>query len=452
MAIHERSHKMRYYILFVIVIALYAFSTMTKNNVYVHINAPELVEAGTVVDVEVELHKSQVDGFARFRQELPHGVTASPVYPANMNFSFEDNAINMIWLNLPDDDVMTIRYQLMFHERLKGDLVLDGTFSYIDNNQRRSSSAPSKMLAINPSPGIDERLLVDVNEASRRLLAPAPAADPGGRVFALRQDPVPGPDHDFVVNVLVNKGELVHFAKMKEVVPDGFTAEVIDSYGGEFSFDDNMAQIVWDYLPIEESFLVSYRLISEYPSDGIPELEGDFSFMDNNITATRKTVQTGNNLIDLDVEEKEQLIASVTPDMVMPSQPAVASVQVRNTTPGNDPVNTGTGNVPDIAIGKSLEAEEGVYYRVQLAAGKQPVDPESYFRSFDVAGDVRAERHEGWIKYSIGSYYDYRSARDSRTHIWSTTRIDDAFVTAYNNGSRITVQEALMIANHQWYR
>jgi len=58
--------------------------------------------------------------------------------------------------------------------------------------------------------------------------------------------------------------------------------------------------------------------------------------------------------------------------------------------------------------------------------------------------------HQGWHKYTVGEHQIYKGARNHREVIKTQHNIKGPFVTAYNNGVRITVQEALMISKDSW--
>ena len=58
--------------------------------------------------------------------------------------------------------------------------------------------------------------------------------------------------------------------------------------------------------------------------------------------------------------------------------------------------------------------------------------------------------HQGWHKYTVGNFFKYAGAREHREDIRNNKKIKGPFVTAYNKGTRITVQEALMITKDKW--
>ena len=91
-----------------------------------------------------------------------------------------------------------------------------------------------------------------------------------------------------------------------------------------------------------------------------------------------------------------------------------------------------------------------VAYKVQVGAFRDGITIDKYQKKFNLNEQINLENHEGWTKLITGNFKDYKSARDKRNNL--RNKVKTAFVTAYNQGERITVQEALMITNQQWVK
>jgi hypothetical protein len=228
--------------------------------------------------------------------------------------------------------------------------------------------------------------------------------------------------------------------------------------------------------------VVSYKLI---PEGEIPDqaflISGTFSYAENERT---KTINIAERAVDLTVFDTEELVAQTTSPEV--TRNPVEETQTQTQTPVEetytpDPVQTEpVVTQPDLAYTEPVQTQpeisennqmdnnqnymdnlagvtniplpdNGVTYRVQIAAGHNLVGKQ-YFKKLNIVDEVQVEIHDGWHKYTVGNFMIYRDARDYRMYIWNNTPIHDAFVAAYNSGLRITVQEALMIANQKWYK
>ena len=105
------------------------------------------------------------------------------------------------------------------------------------------------------------------------------------------------------------------------------------------------------------------------------------------------------------------------------------------------------------AVKAGLSPDKGITYKVQILAAHRVVDKTYLMKKFSFEEDYNIEHHNGWIKYTTGNYAQYKDARDARVKITSdSNKLPGPFVTAYNDGERITVQEALLISKQLWYK
>ncbi|MBN2521699.1 MAG: hypothetical protein JXB24_00415 [Bacteroidales bacterium] len=443
----------RVIVLIINLIAALSIGSIFQSNVVLNIEVPNEVVAGTEFDVQVKIQKGNLESFSRLQHTFPAGLTATSYISSNADFTFDEKRVRFIWLRLPSDNEVTVTYKIKVDERLKGTFDIQGKFSYIDENERKSVSIESQPITIIPSPNIDPALIVDINDFEKQVVPYIPPATSEPQMACIRQKPYPDKTGDgYIVNILVNKESKQKFAKIEESIPSAYKAVNIDPKEAIFTFREKTAKFLWMNLPADPYFMVSYKLIPVLQASAPPQLNGKFSYLE------------GEKTMSIDIKETDMELASLTPGEINSlilslSSPALAQTteqtRVVETLSQEKPVSE-TRKVrpkePETNMSYMLEPENGVYYRVQLAAGHKAVDIEKYFRKYNLDKEVRKEYHEGWQKYSVGSFGVYKDARDYRIHIWNTTIINDAFVSAYNDGKRITVQEALMIADQRWYK
>ena len=458
----------------VIFITLSSFLGIFQNGVTINADIPDVIEAGTEITVNVTINKGNQTGFARFQQELPFGFTAAPLNSAYADFSFFEQKVRFVWMSIPENSVISFSYKIIANERLTGEIDLQGRFSYSENNEPKSADMRTKPITITPSPNVPPERQVDINEYARVAEIEAAAAG-SGKTVALRQQPLwMEEDKVFLVTLLINKDAAKQYAKVEEKTPEGFYAAGIDSKGGLFSYNNNnrIAQIIWMDMPTEPYFTVTYKLI---PQDGANinqeslNINGEFSFMVNERTFTTPIIerreqlaglnreQLNNILRDFDIqyEDTKPLIAE-TPKSPPTVEQTVMESKTPDKTSSPPSIETPTRQLSSMTSKNQkylLASEPGIKYRVQIAAGRKEIDIMRYFRNYSLDNyTVYREEHEGWYKYSVGSYNKYKDARDYRVHLYNNTKVKDAFVSAYNNGKRITVQEALMALNDTWMR
>lgn len=263
-------------------------------------------------------------------------------------------------------------------------------------------------------------------------------------------------NREIIVNITINKGSVAGFAKLQETLPVGFTATNIEASQGVFSFVDQKAKFLWMSLPAEATIKVSYKITVAPGVTGVYYLNGEFSYVENdetkksiinrqeiNLDAAPSLAQNNNQA---DMNSNNNIQAAINQNSGASQQQTTATTSTNAGRQAATKVNNGGGNnVTNIPA-----TQTGINYRVQIAAGHTPVSP-GYFKSTKgINYFVNVEDHEGWKKYTIGGYAQYKEARDQREFVKNTFGVNGPFVTAYNNGVRITVQEALMISNQRW--
>lgn len=454
-------------------------------------NIPSSVKAGSEFVVELTIKKGTTSGFAKLQQDLPEGFTGIDKNENNGGtLKFSEQAVKIIWMSLPSDPEFKIRYVVKVAEGISGEKQIGGKFSYVSDNVKQTVEiSPATINIIGDAPAVakkEEPVTTQPTTTSQTTETPAVqtpvtnltgtptvanlSGNEGLSVSCSRKIPL-SPGNEFTVELNINKGNLSGFAKLLETLPAGFTAVAGETKGATFTFTDQKVKFVWVSMPSEPEFKVSYKVSSAIDPVNQP-VDGIFSYIESDetkkytipttIIGTESTATPPAVAANITPEKKEEpkVETPTTPaetTTTTPTTPVVADNTVKpteTTTPVSGVTTTPvtpSDNTKVLSASTVPVPQGDVNYRVQIAALHKAVEANTLATRYNLYEPVITEMAQGFTKYTIGSHKEYKSAHDARDII-KNKGVVGPFVTAYNSGKRITVQEALMITSQKWFR
>lgn len=478
------------------ILGLLLVGFIQKSDLKITQNLPISLNPGEEAVVTVNIDKSDVSGFAKFQVSLAPGLTAEMVDNAGASFTFNDQKAKFIWMALPSAKNFTLKYRIIADKDAIGNLSVDARFSYIYQNQRKNFDSPQATIAVGDANSIAaERIKSSIEEKASNATADISVKRTVNSVGI----------NQWKVNIIVDKSGLQGFGKIEETIPEGYTVIDLKSSSAVFSVNDKTIKYIWYDIPENENVVVTYKMLPVIAMNGIiPKITGDFSYLKNEETVT---IPIKGGVGEPEIESEEILAETIdtTAAEVVTQESEAIQHAAKNTELAENkpkevvvtelPKTTATGSaskapkpsskenanelaeakpkttvpqkkeLPEEALTASAksrtdgnivdvpEPETGVFYRVQIAAGKNNLKQPLFAKLYRFDEKFNLENQNGLFKYTTGHFQVYKAARDGRERITAKyDKFKGPFVTAYNSGERITVQEALMITSQKWYQ
>jgi len=477
---------MKYIIIFINALAIAVYHFFFGDPVSITATIPDSIQPGSSFTVSVNVAKPQVTGFAKLQLEIPPGYVATEIDSKGGSFTASGTVVKVIWTSVPANDQLTVLVNVAVPASATSGNQLKGKFSYISNNAKQEAAFDPMNINIAGGSGnaVATTTSTDASTTSADPLnQPAqepdattstqtttePATTTAGNTdtqqsFSKANEPdasvsvsrkiagASGTSDTYQVDVLIKKGNIKGFAKLSEKIPAGYKADQVSLNGASFAFENGEAKFIWTSIPAAEEITVSYNL----SPDGSGNIQKP-AYIDGSKFSYIESDQTKKILLD-----KQEITDGQSATAVAGNNPPTnTNTQPDNTTtttntPPSDNTTTTTQTTPpdntNVATTTASAPKTGnIQYSVQIGAFQKSVNANSLKRKYGISEAVRTEMHEGYTKCIFGKYDEYKKAHDNR-EMAKGKGVSDAFVTAYNSGKRVTVQEALMVSNQKWYK
>jgi len=283
---------------FSLLFAFLLLSGFTDNQVWVKAKMPNNVYAGDRFTVEITINKLDLQNFAEYKQSLPDGFTAIEKQSGAANFSFKKQVVKFTWVRLPRVPVIVLTYDVLVNENIKGQFSIPGQFTYIYNNQRGTVQLSNDKINVYIK---GERFNNNNNISNNQTVSDNftfPPKDPG-KVQCLRLRPEYSVKfNSYLVTLLVSLGNIQGKSKIEEYIPSGFTASMIDCKGALFTFDNNKVEMIWNKMPAQKNFEISYKIVPNPNNSTRLILTGRMVYISDGISYTLPIQETERSMLN----------------------------------------------------------------------------------------------------------------------------------------------------------
>ena len=436
-------------LIFINIVGFLIFTIFNTNNIDIIHTAPKEIPVGEEIEVNLIINKDNFSGPGRLKLDLSQakGILVKENMSDGSSFSFKENEVLFIWHELPKEKKIIISYTIIAQKKISGKKKISGEFSFINDNERKKLEVPELIFEVNPNLIVEEKF--KKNKSS-----------------TISTRSIEKIENDYLITIRTTIDNQTGFARVKEELPTNFTAKAIETAGSVFKNIDGYVKFIWTSIPDSNNeIIVKYKISNNIGLDSNFSISGVFS-SENLIM---EGYNSGIEIPKTEYDPFKEKIAIIETDSVkintkyqekskQDTSIELASTKLEEniiTYKDTDEIINKT-NAPKAIVEKAVEniitrrkVNNSIDYKVQILAGHRIISNKKVSNLYNYKGEYSLETHNGWIKYTVSSNSEYNKARDTRNEL-NNYNFPGPFVTAYNYGERISVQEALILTSQNW--
>lgn len=108
-----------------------------SENLKILIETPTKVSINETFIVNVELHKSDIQGFAKFEVIFPCNIIVESINNSTALFVAKDNNVKFIWLDIPKDEIINLSFTINIPFYNTDNINIKNNFYYLSDNERK---------------------------------------------------------------------------------------------------------------------------------------------------------------------------------------------------------------------------------------------------------------------------------------------------------------------------